>query len=47
MNRREALSAVAFLMGTAVVGAEAFLSGCQRSTTSEELFSQKRGRLAQ
>ncbi|QNF35596.1 gluconate 2-dehydrogenase subunit 3 family protein [Adhaeribacter swui] len=39
MNRREALSAVAFLMGTAVIGAEAFLTGCQRSTATDELFS--------
>jgi hypothetical protein len=28
MNRREALSAVGFLMGGTIIGAEAFLSGC-------------------
>jgi len=39
MNRREALSAVAVLMGCAVTGAEAFLSGCQPSSTPGELFS--------
>ncbi|RDC63905.1 gluconate 2-dehydrogenase subunit 3 family protein [Adhaeribacter pallidiroseus] len=42
MNRREALSAVAFLMGGAVVGAQAFLIGCQQSSSSTEaLFSPK------
>lgn len=32
MNRRDALSRVALIMGGAVVGAEAFLSGCKTST---------------
>lgn len=30
MNRREALSAVGFLMGGTIIGAEAFLSGCSK-----------------
>ncbi|MDQ4140750.1 MAG: gluconate 2-dehydrogenase subunit 3 family protein [Bacteroidota bacterium] len=37
MNRREAISAVAYLMGTAVIGAEAFLTGCQRASQEETL----------
>ena len=32
MNRREALSRVAILTGGAVLGAEAFLSGCKTNT---------------
>jgi hypothetical protein len=32
MNRREALSRVAIIMGGTVLGAEAFLSGCKTST---------------
>ena len=31
MNRREALSATAALMGTAIIGSQAFLSGCTRT----------------
>ena len=31
MNRREALSSVALLLGGTIVGAEAFLSGCTNS----------------
>ncbi|QMU29889.1 gluconate 2-dehydrogenase subunit 3 family protein [Adhaeribacter radiodurans] len=37
MNRREAISAVAYLMGSAVIGAEVFLTGCQRSASDETL----------
>lgn len=32
MNRRDALSRVALIMGGAVIGAEAFLSGCKTAT---------------
>lgn len=32
MNRREALSRVAIIMGGSVIGAEAFLTGCKAST---------------
>jgi hypothetical protein len=38
MNRREALSATAALMGTAIIGAQAFLAGCTRSETRVEDF---------
>src|ERR1700712_5632867 len=31
MNRREALSSVAVLLGGAIIGADAFLSGCKNS----------------
>lgn len=37
MNRREAISAVACLMGSAVIGADAFLTGCQRTSQEESL----------
>ncbi|PSR56474.1 twin-arginine translocation pathway signal protein [Adhaeribacter arboris] len=37
MNRREAIAAVAYIMGSTVVGAEVFLSGCQRSSSDETL----------
>ena len=33
MNRREALSRVAIIMGGTVLGAEAFLSGCATKPT--------------
>jgi len=33
MNRREALSSVALLLGGTIIGAEAFLSGCKTATT--------------
>ncbi|TAJ45938.1 MAG: gluconate 2-dehydrogenase subunit 3 family protein, partial [Chitinophagaceae bacterium] len=32
MNRREALSSVALLLGGTILGAEAFLSGCKTKT---------------
>ena len=32
INRREAISRVALLMGGAVLGADAFLSGCKTNT---------------
>jgi hypothetical protein len=41
MNRRQALSAVVYLMGSAVIGAEAFLSGCRQSASAKELFSRQ------
>ena len=34
MNRREAISAVGFLVGGTVIGAEAFLSGCSSKPSS-------------
>jgi len=39
MNRREALSATALLLGGTIVGAQAFLSGCRQQTPIEGLFS--------
>lgn len=33
MNRREAISSVALLLGGTIIGAEAFLSGCKTKTT--------------
>jgi len=39
MNRREALSATAALMGSAIVGSQAFLFGCSGSETKLENFS--------
>lgn len=33
MNRREAISAVGFLVGGTVIGAEAFLSGCSKPSS--------------
>ena len=37
MNRREAISAVGFLVGGTVIGAEAFLSGCSNKPSSPPL----------
>ena len=39
MNRREALTATAALMGSTIIGSQAFLSGCSRSETKVEGFS--------
>lgn len=39
MNRREALSATAALLGSAIIGSQAFLSGCSRDETKIEEFS--------
>jgi hypothetical protein len=39
MDRREALSRVALILGGAVIGAEAFLSGCKTTPAKEGLFS--------
>jgi hypothetical protein len=39
MNRREAISATALLMGGTMVGAQAFLTGCKPSAPKEGLFS--------
>ncbi|NML19909.1 gluconate 2-dehydrogenase subunit 3 family protein [Pseudoflavitalea sp. G-6-1-2] len=36
MNRRDAVSKVAILLGTAVIGAEFFLSGCKLNSREEE-----------
>lgn len=38
MNRREALSAVSFLLGGTVIGAEAFLSGCSKPSPAQTGF---------
>lgn len=39
MNRREALSSVALLLGGTIIGAEAFLSGCKTKTDAGLSFS--------
>jgi hypothetical protein len=39
MNRREALTATAALMGSAIIGSQAFLLGCSQSDTKVEGFS--------
>jgi len=38
MNRREALSAVALLLGGTIIGAEAFLSGCNTPVKKTGIF---------
>ncbi len=37
MNRREAIAAVAYLMGSTVIGANAFLTGCTSQTSTEKI----------
>jgi hypothetical protein len=39
MNRREAISSVALLLGGTILGAEAFLSGCKTKGAGEVSFS--------
>ncbi|MEI8074671.1 MAG: gluconate 2-dehydrogenase subunit 3 family protein [Bacteroidota bacterium] len=39
MNRREAISSVAILLGGTLLGAEAFMSGCKTSDKSAAAFS--------
>ena len=39
MDRREALSRVALIVGGTIIGAEAFLSGCKTTPAKEGLFS--------
>ena len=39
MNRREALTATAALMGSAIIGSQVFLSGCSRSEPAVEGFN--------
>ena len=39
MNRREALSSVAVLLGGTLIGAEAFLSGCKNASTNVVAFT--------
>ncbi len=41
MNRREAISSVALLLGGTIIGAEAFLSGCKPATGGPVSFSPK------
>ncbi|MDB5230923.1 MAG: gluconate 2-dehydrogenase subunit 3 family protein [Chitinophagaceae bacterium] len=41
MNRREALSAVGVLFGTAIIGGDVFLSGCKSPGKRSGLFSDK------
>ena len=38
MNRREALSAVSFLLGGTIIGGQAFLSGCSQKTETPADF---------
>jgi len=40
MNRREALTATAALMGSAIIGSQAFLSGCSQSENRVEGFNE-------
>ena len=39
MNRREALSSVAILLGGTLIGAEAFLSGCKNTASNVVAFT--------
>src|SRR5436189_4070735 len=39
MDRREALSRVALIMGGTIIGAQAFLTGCKPTPNKEGLFS--------
>jgi Gluconate 2-dehydrogenase subunit 3 len=39
MNRREALSSVALLLGGTIIGADVFLSGCKTTAKKEGLFT--------
>lgn len=39
MNRREALSSVALLLGGTILGSQAFLSGCKTATTDAIAFT--------
>ena len=39
MNRREALSSVALLLGGSIIGAEMFLSGCKNAATDAVAFT--------
>jgi hypothetical protein len=39
MNRRDAISRVALIMGGAVIGAEFFLSGCESTPKVQDLFN--------
>lgn len=41
MNRREALTRTAALMGTAIIGGQAFLSGCRQRNTTIESFDEE------
>jgi len=38
MNRRDALSATAVLLGGVIIGGHVFLSGCKAEKTESELF---------
>lgn len=40
MNRREALTRTAALMGTAIIGGQAFLSACRQRTTTIDRFDE-------
>ena len=39
MNRREAISSVALLLGGTLIGAEAFISGCKTSDKNAAAFN--------
>jgi hypothetical protein len=41
MNRREALSSVALLLGGSIIGAEMFLSGCKNAASEGVVFSKE------
>jgi hypothetical protein len=46
MNRREAISRVAILVGSTVIGAELFISGCKNESTSAIKFSLDEGQMS-
>ncbi|WP_346236551.1 gluconate 2-dehydrogenase subunit 3 family protein [Niabella insulamsoli] len=41
MNRREALTSVSALLGVAIIGGEAFLTGCKNAASDKSLFTPK------
>jgi hypothetical protein len=46
MNRREAISRVALLVGSTVIGAELFINGCKNESTSAVKFSLNEGQMS-
>ena len=45
MNRREAISRVAIIVGATVIGGDLFLSGCKSSTSTGPLFELNEGQI--
>jgi hypothetical protein len=45
MNRREAISRVAILVGATVIGGDLFLTGCKNSTTGSTKFALNEGQI--